>query len=76
MYNLYYSAYFKIMFGNEISEPEFYAKNVSIVSVCTGIWDIYINYIMASEEQIEVWGVNFIHIWLLVIMTVCNQCVL
>lgn len=74
MYNLYYSAYFKIMFGNEISEPAFYAKNVSIV--CVYLWGIYINYIMASEEQIEVWGVNFIHIWLLVIMTVCNQCVL
>lgn len=74
MYNLYYSAYFKIMFGNEISEPAFYAKNVSIV--CVYLWDICINYIMASEEQIEVWGVNVIHIWLLVIMTVCNQCVL
>lgn len=74
MYNLYYSAYFKIMFGNEISEPAFYAKNVSVV--CVYLWDIYINYIMASEEQIEVWGVNVIHIWLLVIMTVCNQCVL
>lgn len=49
MYNLYYSAYFKIMFGNEISEPAFYAKNVSIV--CLYLWDIYIDYIMASESN-------------------------
>lgn len=48
------------MSANEISEPAFYMKNVAVVSVC--IWDIYINYIMASDEQFEVKGVNFIHI--------------